>query len=32
MLKQKCPDIELITDINELPALSESEEDKDQQN
>ena len=31
MLKQKCPEIELITDINELPALSESEEDKDQQ-
>ena len=31
MLKQKCPEIELIHDIAELPPLSEFEDDKDQE-
>ena len=31
MLKQKMPEVELISDINELPPLSSFEDDKDQQ-
>jgi len=31
MLKQKIPELQLINDINELPPLSQFEEDKDQQ-
>ena len=31
MLKEKCPDVELIHDIAELPSLSEFEDNKDQE-
>jgi len=31
LLKKQMPDVQLISDINELPAVSEFEDDKDQQ-
>ena len=31
MLKQKIPELQMINDINDLPPLSDFEEDKDQQ-